>query len=94
MYDSYKVMSGAVGVKKPQEDQKAAALWAMKAAKDRKEEAHDPSSKRKHSGKQQNATGVVGRAPQRSKCCAGQSSKVRGRSVLKLARGLVEARQP
>ena len=32
MYDSYKVMSKAVGVKKPQEAQKAKALWAMKAA--------------------------------------------------------------
>ena len=41
MYDSYKVMSRAVGVKKPQEAQKAKALWAMKAAKDRKEEFND-----------------------------------------------------
>ena len=41
MYESYKVMSKAVGVKKkPQEAQKAKALWAMKAAKDRKEEFH------------------------------------------------------
>ena len=38
MYDSYKVMSRAVGVWKPQEAQKAKALWAMKAAKKRKEE--------------------------------------------------------
>ena len=38
MYDSYKVMSRAVGVWKPQEAQKAKALWAMKAAKERKEE--------------------------------------------------------
>ena len=36
MYDSYKVMSKAMGVKKLQEAQKARALWAMKAAKDRK----------------------------------------------------------
>ena len=41
MYDSYKEMSWAVGVKKPQEAQKARALWAMKAAKDRKEEFYD-----------------------------------------------------
>ena len=41
MYDSYKVMSRAVGVKKPQEAQKAKALWAMNAAKDRKEEFND-----------------------------------------------------
>ena len=43
MYDSYLVMSRDVGVKKPQEAQKAKALWAMKAAKDRKEEFYDPA---------------------------------------------------
>ena len=43
MYDSYEVMRRAVGVKKPQEAQKAKALWAMKAAKDRKEEFYDPA---------------------------------------------------
>ena len=37
MYDSYKVMSEAVGVKKPQEARKGRALWAMRAAKDKKE---------------------------------------------------------
>ena len=41
MYESYKVMSRAMGVKKPQEAQKAEALWAMKAAKDRNEEFYD-----------------------------------------------------
>ena len=41
MYDSYKIMTRAAGVRKPQEAQKAKALWAMKAAKDRKEEFHD-----------------------------------------------------
>ena len=43
MFDSCKVMSRAVGVKKPQEAQKANALWTMKAAKDRKEEFYDPA---------------------------------------------------
>ena len=43
MYDSYKVMSRALGVKNPQEAQKAKALRAMKAAKDRKEEFYDPA---------------------------------------------------
>ena len=43
MCDSYKVLSKAVGVRKPQETQKAKALWAMKAAKDRKEEFYDPA---------------------------------------------------
>ena len=36
-------MSGAVGVKKSQEVQKAKALWKMKAAKDAGEEYHDPT---------------------------------------------------
>ena len=48
MYESYKVMSRAVGVKKPQEAQKAKELWAMKAAKDRKEEFYDPAHGRGH----------------------------------------------
>ena len=43
MCDSYKVMSKAVGVKKPQEAQKAKTLWAMKADKDRKETFYDPA---------------------------------------------------
>ena len=34
MYDPYKVLSKAPGVKEPQEAQKAKAMWAMKAAKD------------------------------------------------------------
>ena len=42
LYDSCKEMSRAVGVKKPQETQKAEALWKMKAAKDAGEEHHDP----------------------------------------------------
>ena len=36
-------MSRAVGVKKPQEAQKATALWKMKAAKDAGEECYDPT---------------------------------------------------
>ena len=36
MYDSYKSMSKALGIEKPQETQKAKALWSMTAAKDRK----------------------------------------------------------
>ena len=43
MYDSYKVMSRGVGVKKPPEAHNAFAFWAMKAAKDRKEEFYDPA---------------------------------------------------
>ena len=40
-----RVMSRAVGVMKPQKAQKAKALWAMKAAKDRREEFYDPARK-------------------------------------------------
>ena len=36
MTPTYMVMSRAVGVKKPQEAQKAKALWAMEAAKDKR----------------------------------------------------------
>ena len=45
MYDSYKMMSEVVGVKKTQEAQKARALWALKAAMDGREEFHDPARK-------------------------------------------------
>ena len=43
MYDTCKEMSRVVGVRKPQEAQKAKALWAVEAAKDRKEEFYDPA---------------------------------------------------
>ena len=43
LFDAYKEMSRAVGVKKPQEVQKAKAIWTMKAAKDAGEEYYDPT---------------------------------------------------
>ena len=46
LYDAYKEMSRAVGVKKPQEAQKAKALWKKKAAKDAVEEYYDPGETR------------------------------------------------
>ena len=42
LYDAFKEMSRAVGDQKPQEAQKAKALWKMKAAKDAGEEYYDP----------------------------------------------------
>ena len=39
------------GAKKPSESQKAKALWAMKAAKDRVEEFYDPARKENILGK-------------------------------------------
>ena len=52
-YFSYKEMSRAVGVKKPQEAQKAKALWTMKgeAAKDAGEEYYDPTSEESIKGR-------------------------------------------
>ena len=43
LYDAYKEMSKAVGVKKPQEAHKAKALWNMKAAEEAGEEYCDPT---------------------------------------------------
>ena len=41
-------MSRAVGVKKPQEAQKAKALWKMKVVKDAGEEYYDPTREDKY----------------------------------------------
>ena len=87
---SYKEISRAVGVKKPQKSQQAKALWAMKAAKDRREEFFDPAREED-----------ISRRKKRGWCCGKnisriqlmQSIEVRGKSVLKLARGCVFARQ-
>ena len=43
LFDAYKEMSRAVEVKKPQEAQKAEAIWKIKAAKDAREEYYDPT---------------------------------------------------
>ena len=48
MYESYTERSRGVGVKKPQEAQKAKALRAMKAAKDRRGDFYDPARKDKN----------------------------------------------
>ena len=45
LYDCYKEMCRAAGIKKPHETQKAKALWEMKAAKDRREDFYDPTSR-------------------------------------------------
>ena len=77
-----KEMSRAVGVKKPQEAQKAKALWAMKAAKDRKEHFYDPARK-----------DDISRKNKRDWSCAKNISRIRLlRWTKKLARGFVEAR--
>ena len=45
LYDHYKEMSKAAGVRKLSESQKAKALWKMKAAKDRRDDFYDPKRK-------------------------------------------------
>ena len=84
MYDFDKIMSKAVGVKKPQEAHKARALWAMKAAKDRRDEFYDPARKGNFLGRNKRRLELC----QRPNCGPGQSPKVRGRSVLKWLKAL------
>ena len=86
-------LSRDLGVKKPQEAQKAKAVWAMKAAKDRKEEFCDPAREEDISRTNKNAIGDVGGTSQGSNCCVGQGIEARCKSVSELARCLVEARQ-
>ena len=45
LYEHYKEMSKAAGVRKPNESQKAKALWKMKAARDSGEDFYDPERK-------------------------------------------------
>ena len=67
---SKKKLSRAVGVKKPQEAQKAKALWKMKAAKDAGEEYDDPTHKDLR-GRNETRLALWEMAPQRSNCYAG-----------------------
>ena len=45
MHEHYKEISKAAGVKKPNESQKARALWRMKVARDSGEVFYDPERK-------------------------------------------------
>ena len=51
LYEHYKETSKAAGVKRPNEDQKAKALWKMKAARDSGEDFYDPERKDKILGR-------------------------------------------
>ena len=73
-------MSRAVGAKKPQEAQKANALWKMKAAEEAGEEYYDPTREDNIQGR--NRTRL---APQRSNCGAGQSPEVCEQFVLEVS---------
>ena len=46
LYFNHGEVSWAAGARKPSESQKAKALWAMKAAKDRREEFYDPARRK------------------------------------------------
>ena len=75
----YREMSRTTGAKKtPSESQKAKALWARKATKDRSEECYDPARKENIFGKNKNTSGAVRRAPQRPNHSSGQSVEVLG----------------
>ena len=76
--------SKAAGAKKPTESQKAKALWALKAAKERWDEFYDSARKAKHFGKETDKTGIVGRRPNHG---VGRCSEVRGESVSRLIVG-------
>ena len=51
LYDCHKETSKAAGVKRPNENQKAKALWKMKAARDSGEDFYDPERKDKILGR-------------------------------------------
>ena len=51
LYDNYKEVSRAARVKKPNESQKAKALWEMKAARDGGDDFYDPERKDKILGR-------------------------------------------
>ena len=88
-YEYYKEMSKAARVKKTNENQKAKALWKMKAVKDRREDFYDPERK-DNIVERKKTIGTVGRAPQRPDRGTGQSFEVCGEFVLE---GLL-AREP
>ena len=54
MYYHYKALHQAVRTKKPGDNQKARALWAMKAAKERELQFYDPTHQERHSIKTSN----------------------------------------
>ena len=83
LYFNYRETSKAAGARKPSESQKAKALWAMKAAKDRREEFCD--SPRKDNILRRKQTRLeLWEGPNHS---LGQSSEVLGESVSRLTFG-------
>ena len=85
MYEAYKDMSRAVGVKKPQEAQTAEAHWKMKAAKEAGEEYYDPTREDNIKGRNETRSALLGRTPQKSHCCVGPSPKVCGKLAVEVS---------
>ena len=73
MYFAYREMSRAMEVKKPQEAQKAKALWAMKAAKDRREEVYCSARKDNILGRNKTRLELWEEHLKRCNCGPGQS---------------------
>ena len=71
MYESYKEMSRTVGVRKPQEAQKAEAFVGFESSQREEGRFLRSGSQRGHFENKSNAIGVVGRTSQGSNCCAG-----------------------
>ena len=53
LYFRYRGMSKTAGAQKPSESHKAKALWAMKSAKDRRDEFYDSARKENILGRKQ-----------------------------------------
>ena len=93
MNESYKEMSRAVGVRKPQEAQKAKALWALKAAKDRREEFYDPAREEDISRRNFTRLELCEEHLKDPIAALDKALKCVEKSVPKFARGCVKARQ-
>ena len=63
-------------MRKPNGSQKAKARWKMKAARNSGDDFHDPESKDNILGRNKDATGTLGRAPQRPNFGTVQSLEV------------------
>ena len=84
---SHKEMSRAVGVKKPQEAQKAKTLWNMKAAKAASEECYHPDGKDNILRRNETRLALWEKHLKDTIVALDKSPEVRGNSVLKLTVG-------
>ena len=78
LYDACKEMSRVMGVKKPQEAQKAKALWKNEGSQGCRRRVLRSNVCRQHPGDKQDKIITLGRAPQRSMCGIGHTPEVCG----------------